>query len=79
MCLLLAAHPMLSDFRVATMWDGKRLERGKQKRQFTKDPGLLPTQMPRGLLIFRNAHTSLYMMNLSPLLPLSTWSVPQEE
>ena len=84
MCvLLLATNTMFSNFRAvenkARMWDDGRPERWKLKRQFTKDPRILPTQISRGLLIFRNADTALYMMNLSPLLLPGTWNVPQEE
>lgn len=84
MCvLLLAVDTMFPNFRAvenrARMWGDGRPERWKLKRQFTKDPGILPTQIPRGLLVFRNADTALSMMNLSPLLLPDTWNVPQEE
>jgi hypothetical protein len=44
-----------------------------------KNPGLLPTQMPRGLFILRNAYSVLCRMNLSPPLPPSSEGSPSEE
>ena len=53
------------------IWEDGRPEGWTLKRQFTKDPGVLPTQIPKGLLILRNANAAVSMMNLSPPLPTS--------
>lgn len=45
----------------------------------TKDTAVLPPQMPRGILILRNADAAVSVMNLSLPLLASAWSVIQEE
>lgn len=71
--LLLATDPSPSNRRVventARRWDGGRPEGWKPKRQFIKDPEILPTQMTRGFLILSNVGTALYTVTLSPPLP----------
>lgn len=64
---------------MARMWDDERPEEWKLKRQFTKGPGILPTQTPRALLLVRKDAPALSVMNLSPPLPPSDWKAPQED
>ena len=50
-CLLLAIVLTSSNLKVmenmARIWDNRRPDGWASKRLFTKDPGVLPTQLPR--------------------------------
>lgn len=54
---------------VASMWGGR--EGWAPKRQFTEDPGILPTQMPGGLLTLKTRLLLSVMSPSPPALPSS--------